>query len=220
MNAVLAMNTRQRMALGASALGVLVVAFLLFRMMAQPSYTTLASGLDPARTGQMTAALDAQGIGYELRNNGTALAVEKGKTNQAQVALAAKGLTGQTQPGFELLDKQKLGASSFQQQVMYQRALEGQLAQTIGQIDGVSGAQVQLVLPQDQLFQDQQSASRAGVLLTTDGTLQPGAVRGIATLVSNSVKGLGSQNVSITDQTGALLWPSGDASGGGGLSKQ
>jgi flagellar M-ring protein FliF len=103
---------------------------------------------------------------------------------------------------------------------MYQRALEGQLAQTIGQIDGVAGAQVSLVLPQDQLFQDQQSASRAGVLLTTDATLEPGAVRGIATLVSNSVKGLSSQNVSITDQTGALLWPSGDGGGGGGLSKQ
>jgi flagellar M-ring protein FliF len=37
--------------------------------------------------------------------------------------------------------------------------------------------------------------------------------------VSNSVKGLSPQNVSITDQTGALLWPSGSDSGGG-LSKQ
>jgi flagellar M-ring protein FliF len=100
MNAFLAMNTRQRIALGASTIGALVVAFLLFRMMSQPSYSTIASGLDPARTGQMTAALDSQGIGYELRNNGTALAVEKGKTDKAQVALAAKGLTGKSQPGF------------------------------------------------------------------------------------------------------------------------
>ena len=43
MNAFLAMNNRQRIALGASALGALVVAFLLFRMMSQPSYTTIAS---------------------------------------------------------------------------------------------------------------------------------------------------------------------------------
>ena len=48
-------------------------------MMNQPSYTTIASGLDPARTGQMTAALDSGGIGYELQNNGTALAVQKGR---------------------------------------------------------------------------------------------------------------------------------------------
>jgi len=220
MNAFLAMNTRQRIALGASTIGVLVVAFLLFRMMNQPSYTTVASGLDPARTGQMTAALDSQGIGYQLQNNGTALAVEKGQTGKAQVALAAKGLTGTAQPGFELLDKQKLGASSFQQQVAYQRALEGQIAQTIGQIDGVSGAQVQLTMPQDQLFADEQKPATAAVLLGGGpSTLDGSAVRGIANLVASSVPNLKTADVTITDGTGQLLWPTGDGSGTGGLSK-
>jgi flagellar M-ring protein FliF len=220
MNAFLAMNTRQRIALGASTIGVLVVAFLLFRMMNQPSYTTVASGLDPARTGQMTAALDSQGIGYQLQNNGTALAVEKGQTSKAQVALAAKGLTGTAQPGFELLDKQKLGASSFQQQVAYQRALEGQIAQTIGQIDGVSGAQVQLTMPQDQLFADEQKPATAAVLLGGGpSTLDGAAVRGIANLVASSVPNLKTADVTITDGTGQLLWPTGDGSGTGGLSK-
>jgi flagellar M-ring protein FliF len=221
MNAFLAMNNRQRIALGASTLGALVVAFLLFRMMSQPSYTTIASGLDPARTGQMTAALDSQGIGYELRNNGTALAVEKGKTDKAQVALAAKGLTGKSQPGFELLDKQKLGASSFQQQVAYQRALEGQIAQTIGQINGVSGAQVQLTMPQDSLFADEQKPATAAVLLGGGATTLDGsAVRGIANLVASSVPNLKASDVTITDGTGQLLWPQGDgADGAGGVSK-
>jgi|1186.fasta_scaffold00271_4 flagellar M-ring protein FliF len=200
--------------------GVILLAFMMMKIAGQPDYSTVLTGLNPAQTGKLTSALDQKGIKWELQNNGTAIAVDKGQMQQARVALAGQGMPGQMQPGFEIFDKQKLGASDFQQQVMYQRALEGQLAQTIGQIDGVAGAQVSLVLPQDQLFQDQQSASRAGVLLTTDATLEPGAVRGIATLVSNSVKGLSSQNVSITDQTGALLWPSGDGGGGGGLSKQ
>jgi len=47
---------------------------------------------------------------------------------QARIALAEKGLPGKGQPGFELFDKQKLGASDFQQKVTYQRALEGQIA--------------------------------------------------------------------------------------------
>src|SRR3954452_10907470 len=200
--------------------GVILLAFMMVKIAGRADYSTVLAGLNPAQTGKLTAALDQKGIKWRLQNNGTALAVDSGQKQQARVALAGQGMPGQMQPGFEIFDKQKLGASDFQQQVMYQRALEGQLAQTIGQIDGVAGAQVSLVLPQDQLFQDQQSASRAGVLLTTDATLEPGAVRGIATLVSNSVKGLSSQNVSITDQTGALLWPSGDGGGGGGLSKQ
>src|SRR4051795_3090638 len=210
---------RAKLTVAAIAAGVILLGFTMMKIAGRPDYSTALTGLNPAQTSKLTNALDQKGIKWELQNNGTALGVEKGQMQQARVALAGQGMPGQMQPGFEIFDKQKLGASDFQQQVMYQRALEGQLAQTIGQIDGVSGAQVSLVLPQDQLFQDQQSASRAGVLLTTDGTLQPGAVRGIATLVSNSVKGLGTQNVSITDQSGSLLWPN-STDGGGGMSKQ
>src|SRR5881227_3936575 len=182
------MTPKGRLALGGSLVGVIVLGYLMMQIASQPSYTTMLTGLDPAQTGKITAALDAKGIKYELQNNGTALAVDKSQVGQARIALAEKGLPGTAQPGFELFNSQKLGASDFQQQVTYERALEGQLASTIGQIDGVGGATVQLVLPQDQLFQDQQSAAKASVLLSgASSQLQPGAVQGIAQLVSGSV---------------------------------
>src|SRR4029079_10661720 len=122
---------------------------------------------------------------------------------QARIALAEKGLPGKGQPGFELFDKQKLGASAFQQKVTYQRGLEGQIASTIGQIQGVSGAQVSLVLPEDQLFSQDQTPATAAVPLSGSRTsLDPSAVRGIASLVFSSVKGLTPANVSITDASG------------------
>jgi flagellar M-ring protein FliF len=214
---------RGRIVLGAVALGTIVVLILLMRMASAPSYSTLLTGLDPAQTGKVTAALDTKGIGYELQNNGTALAVEKGKTAQARIALAGAGLPGTAQPGYELLDRQKLGTSNFQQQVNYQRALEGEIAKTVEQVEGVSGAQVQLVLPdrEAQLFSDQSSPATAAVLLDGSSALDPGAVRGIAQLVANSVPGLNTDKVTITDGSGQLLWPAsgGDAGGGdsGGL---
>src|SRR3954469_15952993 len=202
------MTPKGRLILAGSVLGIFLVGFLMLRMASAPSYSTVMAGVDPAQTGKITSALDAKGIKYEIQNNGTALAVDKSQLAQARIALAEQGLPGTAQPGFDLFDKQKLGASDFQQQVTYQRALEGQLASTIGQIDGVGGATVQLVLPQDQLFQDQQSQAKAAVLLSGSGqSLQPGAVRGIAQLVSGSVKGLGLNQVSITDSNGQLLWP-------------
>src|SRR3954471_7763979 len=202
------MTPKGRLMLAGSVLGVILVAFLMMRMASAPSYSTVMAGVDPAQTGKITSALDAKGVKYEIQNNGTAIAVDKSQMADARIALAEKGLPQSSQPGMELFDKQKLGASDFQQQVTYQRALEGQLAGTIGQIDGVGGATVQLVLPQDQLFQDQQSAAKAAVLLSGNAqSLNPGAVRGIAQLVSGSVKGLGLNNVSITDSTGQLLWP-------------
>src|SRR3954452_12592161 len=202
------MTPKGRLILAGSVLGIVLVAFLMLRMASAPSYSTIMAGVDAAQTGKITAALDAKGVKYEIRNNGTAVAVDKSQMATARIALAEKGLPNAAQPGMELMDKQKLGASDFQQQVAYQRALEGEMAKTIGQIDGVGGATVQLVLPQDQLFEDKQSAAKASVLLSGPGdALQPGAVRGIAQLVSGSVQGLGLQQVSITDNTGQLLWP-------------
>src|SRR3954462_273233 len=207
-NVIANMTPKGRLMIGGSAVAILLLAFFMMRIAGATSYTTVQAGIDPKQTGKITSALDAKGIKYEIQNNGTALAVDKSQLSQARIALAEKGLPSSSQPGMELLDGQKLGSSDFQQQVTYKRALEGQLAGTIGQIDGVGGATVQLVLPQDQLFEDKQSQAKAAVLLSGSGeSLQPGAVRGIAQLVSGSVNGLGLNQVSITDSSGQLLWP-------------
>jgi flagellar M-ring protein FliF len=214
-----ALPARSKGIIAVSAVAILAIAFLLLRVAGAPSYTLLSSGLDPAQTGKVTAALDEQGIGYELRNNGTALAVEKAQVAQARVALAGQGvsLDGGSGKGFELFDEQKLGASDFQQQVTYQRALEGEIARTIGKVQGVSSPQVQLVLPEDDLFADEATPATAAVMLGNSAdTLEPGATRGIAQLVASSVKGLKTDNVTITDSTGTLLWPAGDGAGGAG----
>jgi flagellar M-ring protein FliF len=213
------MSPKGRLVLAGSAVAGVVVVILLMQLASQPNYTTMLTGLDPAQTGKITSALDTKGIRYEIQNNGTALAVDQSQTAQARIALASAGLPATAQPGMSLMDKTPLGASDFQQQVTYQRALEGQLAQTISQVQGVQGASVQLVLPQDQLFADQQSQSKAAVLLSGDASnLQPGAVRGIAGLVASSVKGLSPQQVTITDGNGQLLWPNGDTQGADGAS--
>jgi flagellar M-ring protein FliF len=202
-----------------STVAVVGVAFLLLKIATAPSYSLIASGLDPSATGKATAALDQAGISYQLQGNGTGLSVESSQVAQARVALASQGVdaTSGSQPGFSLFDKTKLGASQFQDQVTYQRALEGQIANTINGVQGVSGATVQLVLPQEDLFADSADQATAAVMLGNSAdTLQPGAVSGIAQLVAHSVKGLKSDNVTITDGSGQLLWPQGDSSNGTG----
>ena len=210
---------------GGSVAAAVVFLMLVMNFASAKSYSTLETGMDPAQTGKITAALDAKGIGYQIQNGGTALAVNSSQVSQARIALATAGLLGigSTQPGFELLNSSQLGASNFQQQVTYQRALEGQLDQTIEQIQGIDSATVNLVLPnqQDQLFGDNGPSSSASVLLSDSGTLDPSSVKGIAELVASSVQGLSDQKVTITDSSGALLWPSSSSdSSGGATSKQ
>jgi flagellar M-ring protein FliF len=201
---------------GGAAVGAILFIYLFVHTVSQPSYTTLVSGVAPSQTGKMTSTLSAQGIGYELQSNGTAIAVQANQASKARVALAGANLLGNTQPGFSLFEKQNLGESNFQQQVTYQRALQGQLAETIDSVQGVSGAQVELVLPtaQNQIFGENQSASSAAVLLSGTNSLAAGSVRGIAQLVSSSVPGLQLSKVTITGASGELLWP--QAAGGAG----
>ncbi|MGH2877599.1 MAG: flagellar basal-body MS-ring/collar protein FliF [Solirubrobacteraceae bacterium] len=195
------------------------VAFLMvvMSMASKPTYSTLEAGIDPAQTGKITSTLSAQGISYQLQNNGTAVGVQSGQTAQARVALATAGLLTNQQPGFSLMDNQQLGQSNFQQQVTYERALEGQLASTIDTIDGVSSAVVNLVLPnsQTQLFSSNSQPATASVLLGSTSVDQT-AVRGIAQLVASSVPGLALDKVTITGADGTLLWPTsgGDTTGG------
>jgi flagellar M-ring protein FliF len=222
---LLALPARTKGIMAVSTVAALGVAFILLRIASAPSYDLIASGLQPAQTGKITTALDAAGITYQLQNNGTALAVQHAQVAQARVALGTAGVsTGSANPGFALFDNQKLGASQQQQDVTYQRALEGEIANTINGVSGVSNAQVQLVMPKADLFADTSSPATAAVMLGNPAdSLQPGAVAGIAQLVSSSVQGLSTDKVTITDSSGQILWPQGDAAGGGvgaGATKQ
>src|SRR5690348_18250595 len=75
-----------------STVAVLGVAFLLLKIATAPSYSLIASGMDPANTGKATAALDQAGISYQLQANGTGLAVESSQVAQARIALASGGV--------------------------------------------------------------------------------------------------------------------------------
>lgn len=207
------LDSRGQLTLVGSGLAVIALVFFLYQVASRPSYTALATGLDPAEASDMAQALDATGVGYRLTSGGTELDVLKGQESRARVALAAEGLPRGGHVGFEIFDKKSLGESSFQQRVNYQRALEGEIARTIEEIDGVRSAQLQLVLPEEELFADEGSRASAAVLLSAATTVDPASIRGIAHLVASSVKGLDVDKITITDGSGALLWPTSEAAG-------
>jgi flagellar M-ring protein FliF len=211
------MTPRGWLIAGGATVAAILFIYLFVHTVSQPSYTTLVSGVEASKTAKMTSTLSAQGISYELQNNGTAIGVPSNEASKARVALAGANLLGGSQEGFALFNKQNIGESNFQQQVTYQRALQGQLEETIDSVQGVSGAQVELVLPssQNQIFGENQSASSAAVLLSGTSALSQGSVRGIAQLVASSVPGLSLSKVTITGASGELLWPASGAAGGG-----
>jgi flagellar M-ring protein FliF len=209
------LELRAQVALVASAVAVLGTAYFLFSLASKPSYTVVASGLSASEGADVANSLESAGIAYELRDGGGTVAVQSSQTTKARVQLAEDNLPNGGHDGFELFDSKSLGSTDFEQKVKYQRALEGEIARTVESVDGVRSAQVQLVLPKQSLFLDDGTIASAAVLLESAGMLDGAAVSGIARLVSSSVEGLKPENVTITDETGSLLWPNASSAGGG-----
>ena len=207
---------RGQLTLVISFLLIAVTGYFLWSYATKPSYTAVQTNLNPADTNRVTQALASAGVTYKVVNGGTEVDVLSSQQSKAQVALAAKGVGPGNHASLADMSSLGLGTTDFQQRVAFQRGLEGDIASQIEGIDGVTAAQVQLVLPQDTLFQDQASAARASVLLTDNGTLAGSTVAGIAHMVSSSVQGLDPNDVTVTDNLGQLLWPANGAGGVGG----
>ncbi len=198
---------RSQMTLIGGIVAVLGALFFLYSFASTTSYSTLVTGLDPTQTGAAEQALAGAGIAYQVASGGTEVDVPAGDLSQARITLAEKGVLSDSQNGFSVFNKTSLGVTDFQQQVQYQEALQTEIAQTIDQIQGVNSSNVELVIPDDTLFQTQPATATAAVLVNGGSNLDATTIEGIAHLVASSVKGLTPTNVTITDETGALLWP-------------
>jgi flagellar M-ring protein FliF len=126
------------------------------------------------------------------------------KVTTTQVQLAGRGIARGDTVGFEIFDKPNFGISDFIQRANYLRALQGELARTIAQLDDVDKAVVNLVLPENRLLADKDRHPTASVLVRLRGNLplSPSTVNSIRSLVANAVEGLKPNFVTVVDNKG------------------
>lgn len=173
----------------------------------RPDMTTLFSQLDPADGGAIVEELKGAKVPYRVIDNGTRILVPSGVVHETRLRLATKGLPQGGGVGFEIFDRTSLGTTDFVQRLNYQRALQGELARTIGQLKEVVQARVHLALPQPSVFTDAEKPATASIVLhlRPGARLTPEQVRGVVHLVSSSVEGLTPDRVTVIDTFGKLL---------------
>lgn len=176
--------------------------------MARPTLTPLFSGLSGTDASAVVEQLNAAGVPYELGDGGSTVLVPAEAVYEQRIAMAAAGLPADADgAGYSLLDSMPMTASEFQQQTTYQRAMEGELARTVGAIDGVETATVKLAIPEETVFVEEQQTPTASVFVRTRAgqTLTADQVQSIVHLVSAGVDGMEPTDVAVIDSTGAVL---------------
>jgi len=207
-----ALPTAKKLALGILVLSAAVGFVLLISWSGSAQFHPLVSNLSAQEAGEVLTYLKERQIPYQISGNGGTIAVPMERVDECRLDLASQGLPQGGGVGFEVFDNTKIGMTEFVQNVNYQRALQGELARTIGRISEVESARVHIVLPEKSLFLDTEEPATASVVLKfrRGQWLSEDQVQGIVHLVSSSVSRLKPEHVTVVDHNGKLL------AGGGG----
>jgi flagellar M-ring protein FliF len=173
----------------------------------RPTWALLATDVDPEGMNGVVERLKTLKVPYTLDPGGRTVRVDAARVDELRMQLAADGLPASGRIGFELFDRTMFGATELTEKVNFQRALEGELARTIGSLATVSGARVHLALPKTSLFANESQPAKASVVLRlrTGRTVSAAEVDGIVALVSSSVEGLALEGVTVLDASGRRL---------------
>lgn len=192
---------------------LLMGAVALAAWLTKPQMSPLFTGLSASDASAVVEQLKSASVSYELTEGGATVLVPDDQVYPQRLAAASAGLPGDSSEGYTLLDEMGVTASEFQQSVTYKRAIEGELASTIGSMNGITTASVQLAIPEESVFVAERQDPTASVFVQTQSgsTLDDDQVQAIVHLTSAAVPGMSPEDVAVTDQDGRVL----SAVGGG-----
>lgn len=202
----------QKTIIGAAIAGI--IAFLIFLVVYtsegssrnNEGYQVLFDQLSPQDAAQVVAQLEKDKIPYRIPRENV-IEVPKEVVYKERITIASMGIPKEGHVGFELFDKQEFGATNFDQEVKFRRALEGELARSIDSLSPVEKSSVSLALPKETLFVSEEVPPSASVMvqLYEDRKLTPKQIRGIKKLVAAAVPKLKVENVTLINSEGESL---------------
>jgi len=202
----------QRIIIATAVAGI--IAFLIFLVVYtsegskadNDGYQVLFDQLSSEDAAKVIEQLEKDQVPYRIPRENV-IEVPKEVVYKERITIASLGIPKEGHVGFELFDKQEFGATNFDQEVKFRRALEGELARSIDSLSPVEKSSVSLALPKETLFVAEEVPPSASVMvqLYPDRKLTPKQIRGIKKLVAAAVPKLTPENVALIDSEGETL---------------
>lgn len=219
----------QRLALG-GALAVAVVAGGLVALSREGAPLSAGARMvplinapvtDPQQLLRIAGRLDQEGAAYEVRANDRIFVADQDSARRLRAILIREDLVpAQTDP-FSVFNLGRFSVTDFERSVNLQRALTRSLELHIEALEDIAAAHVTLVVPERELFAEDQLPTTASIVITPrHGSAildDPRKVLGIERLVQFAVAGLSAEHIVILDPSGVQVNDPGGLSGGGRL---
>jgi len=202
-----ALSRPARILIGATAAFAILFSGLIAFQKANEAYAPLFSQLDRDDAAAIVAKLKEMKVPYRIEADGATIEVPESKSHELRLELAGGGLPRGGGVGFESFDKMRLGATDFEQRVLYRRALEGELTRTIGTLGAVESARVHLVLPEKSVFVARSEPASASIVLRLHPGRTVGAseVAAVVHLVAAAVPSLEADHIAVVATDGTML---------------
>ena len=194
--------------LAAGLAGAVFLALVFLFVLNNPAdYAVLFTNLSQDDAAAIVTKLKGKKVPYRLEAEGATILVPRSQVYETRLVMASEGMPKGGGVGFEIFDRQNLGATDFVQRLNYQRALQGELARTIIGIPEIAEARVHIVTPKESLFIEDQKKATASVAvkLHSGRTLSRAQIDGIVHLVASAVPGLHPGQVTVVDLDGRIL---------------
>jgi flagellar M-ring protein FliF len=173
----------------------------------EADFKPLYTGLAAEDSAAVVQKLKESGVEYRISEAGDSVLAPSAKLAELRLDMAAAGLPKTGRIGFEIFDKNNLGATEFVEHINYQRALEGELERSVSSLAEVEQSRVHISFPKDSVFLESREPAKASVLvkLKAGAHLSPRNVTAITHLVASAIEGLDPGAVSVLDMQGNLL---------------
>ena len=158
---------------------------------------------------KISMRLDEENVNHRTTEGGMIYVDDRATARRMVSVLMREDLIPSEISAWDAFKMDRWTVTDFEREVNLQRAVTESLKQHIEALEDVDSAQVTLVMPETELFAEDQDPVTASVIITprpgSDIITSRTKIEGIEKLVMFAVQGLAAENIVITDYRGTIL---------------
>jgi flagellar M-ring protein FliF len=159
--------------------------------------------------GRIITRINQEGYQTSVGATGTVMVKDEATAKKMRVILIREDLIPRGIDPWAIFDRERWTVTDFERNISFLRAQTQMVEEHIKALEGVDDAVVDIVIPKDALFlQDQNPATASVTLIPTPGSdisENRKKIEGIQKILKYAVEGLKDENIVITDQSGLVL---------------